>query len=162
MLATEKTDCRGVAVRVLSICIVVLGLVACDSRPESGALSPPLPLAQFERIGDPEVINSGAQLYQQHCAGCHGARAEGDPAWRRPGADGRYPPPPLDGSGHAWHHSRAWLKAMIRDGSQPEGNMPAWGALLSEDEIEAVVAWFQSLWSEQVYGAWREMQRRSL
>ncbi len=138
-------------------------LVACDSHPVATSPSSPLPVGEdLERNADPAVIKAGGQLYQQHCAQCHGKEAEGDPAWRRPGADGRYPPPPLNGSGHAWHHSKAWLRSIIREGSQPQGNMPAWGQVLTDDEIEAVVAWFQWQWPDRVYDAWYEMQRRAI
>ena len=75
--------------------------------------------------------------------------------------DGKYPPPPLNGSGHAWHHSRAMLHEMIRTGSRPgEGDMPAWQGKLTGDEIDAVISWFQSLWPDQVYAEWYEMQER--
>lgn len=52
---------------------------------------------------------------------------------------------------------------MIRDGSPPgQRQMPAWGDKLSEQEIAAVVEWFQSRWPDPVYAAWYDMQQRSL
>ena len=38
--------------------------------------------------------------------------------------------------------------------------MPAWKGKLSEAEMAAIVAWFQSLWPQPVYDAWYEMQQR--
>jgi mono/diheme cytochrome c family protein len=71
-----------------------------------------------------------------------------------------FPPPPLDGTGHAWHHPVSWLKQMILDGSPAgQGKMPAWRGKLSEQEVEAVITWFQSLWPDRVYVAWYEMQQ---
>lgn len=88
---------------------------------------------------------------------------EGAPNWRQRDADGFFPPPPLNGRGHEWHHPTAMLRAMIRDGSPPgQGKMPAWGDKLSEQEIAAVVEWFQSRWPDPVYAAWYDMQQRSL
>lgn len=50
---------------------------------------------------------------------------------------------------------------MILEGSpQDKGNMPAWKDKLSEEKIDAVIAWFQSHWSQPVYDAWFEMQQR--
>jgi mono/diheme cytochrome c family protein len=108
------------------------------------------------------MLALGEQVYQQHCAGCHGDHAQGHEHWRKVGPDGNYPPPPLNGSGHAWHHSRAILRSVIKNGSPPEGgNMPAWKDKLSEREIEAVIDYFQSLWPDQVYAAWVEMQNQA-
>ena len=39
--------------------------------------------------------------------------------------------------------------------------MPAWGEKLSDAEIKAIVAWFQSLWPEEIYSAWLKMESRT-
>ena len=39
--------------------------------------------------------------------------------------------------------------------------MPAWGGKLSDQDIDAVIAWFQSLWPDAVYGEWFAMEQRS-
>lgn len=120
------------------------------------------PAVEVERNVDKAQVARGQALFAQHCARCHGERAQGDPQWRRRNPDGTFPPPPLDGSGHAWHHPYGWLKEMIRNGSAPQGNMPAWGATLSEQQIEDIIAWFQALWPAEVYAAWWEMEQRRL
>lgn len=103
-------------------------------------------------------VARGGALYRQHCANCHGANAEGAPDWHRQGADGKLPPPPLDASGHVWHHPKAWLVQTIRDGTVKRGgNMPAWGGVLKDDEIEAVIAWVQARWPQEVYESWLRM-----
>ncbi len=136
--------------------LFLLGLGGCGSGPGDDGLFSGLPV---ERINDSGVLAMGERLYRQHCASCHGDTAEGDPHWRRVGEDGRFPPPPLDGSGHSWHHPSMVLKRVIHDGG-PVGrsNMPPWGSKLSEQEIEAVIAWFQSLWPEQAFEAWVRME----
>ena len=133
-------------------------LMACDQQPSVSSSSTGLmPARQF----DPAQVARGEQVYRQHCSTCHGADAQGDPAWRKRKANGFFPPPPLNGSGHAWHHPRTMLHDMIANGSKPgEGEMPAWKDKLTSEDIEAVITWFQSRWPEPVYAAWYEMQQR--
>jgi mono/diheme cytochrome c family protein len=113
-----------------------------------------------QRNYDAAVLAEGEKLFSVHCAQCHGQNAQGHPQWRKVGADGKYPPPPLNGSGHAWHHSRAVLRNVIKNGSPPgQGNMPAWEGKLTAQQIEHVIDYFQSLWPDPVYSAWIEMQQ---
>ena len=102
-----------------------------------------------------EQVSAGAELFQANCAACHGKQAEGSANWQKPGADGKYPAPPLNGTGHGWHHPLAILYQLIKYGSPGgQGNMPAWGEKLSDDEIIAAIAWFQSHWSREIYQNW--------
>ena len=143
---------------LLTFCVGTLLMTGCDKPDGQGGL--PVPTAP-QRTTDAAQLALGKDVYQQHCAHCHGARAEGDARWRQRGPDGKFPPPPLNGSGHAWHHSTQVLMDVITQGSAPDmGNMPAWGDRLSQREITAVIAWLQSLWPEPVYDAWYEMQQR--
>ena len=118
--------------------------------------------AELARVTDPAVIVAGASLYQRHCAECHGKNAEGDASWRQRDADGKYPPPPLNGRGHAWHHSKQRLIEMIAEGSGPRGAMPAWQGKLSQKEMESIVAWLQAQWPDMIYDAWYERQQAKL
>jgi mono/diheme cytochrome c family protein len=102
---------------------------------------------------DPEKIQRGKATYTKNCASCHGPNGEATPGWRIPAADGRYPPPPLDGSAHAWHHSTETLETMIRVGS-PGAGMPAWDGKLTKQEIDDVIVWIKSLWPDEVYDIW--------
>lgn len=105
-------------------------------------------------------VSRGGKLYQMSCAECHGSQAQGAPNWRQRDAEGNFPPPPLDGTGHAWHHPKKMLHYVIANGSPGgQGNMPAWGDELSDEEIEAIIAWFQAKWPDQVYSAWQRMNR---
>ena len=102
-----------------------------------------------------EQFTRGGQLFQQHCAECHGAAAQGAPGWTKRGADGKNPPPPLDGSGHAWHHPAPALARTIREGTIGlGGSMPAWKDTLSDDDVEAIIGWLVSRWPEEAYQAW--------
>ena len=102
-----------------------------------------------------EQVLQGSPLFAEHCAVCHGARAEGAEEWFRRLPDGRWPPPPLNGTAHAWHHPLWQLRQHIREGSDPRhGNMPAFESVLTVAEIDAVIAWFQSHWPNEIYQAW--------
>ena len=138
-----------------------MSLTGCDSFDRTPVVET-MSGAGVKRVHDAQLIAMGEEVYLRHCRGCHGANGEGAENWRQKGPDGRYPPPPLNGSGHAWHHPNAVLIDIITNGSaQGQGNMPAWGDKLSSDEIRAVIAWFQSQWPDQVYAAWYDMEQRS-
>lgn len=129
--------------------LLALVLAGCEQAPAA-------------RVTDPQVLAHGERVFQANCAVCHGAHAQGAPNWERPGADGKYPPPPLDGSAHAWHHPRSALQQVIKDGTvRLGGDMPAWGGKLSDRDIDAVIAWFQSRWPDEIYAAWTEIDARA-
>lgn len=104
-------------------------------------------------------LESGAGIFQQHCASCHGREAEGLVAdWRARQADGSLPPPPLNGSAHAWHHPLPVLLQVINDGGAPYGGkMPAFAEQLSATEKRAVIAYFQDFWDDETYQQWLQM-----
>jgi mono/diheme cytochrome c family protein len=136
--------------------------MGCDSAPQndSGNIET-LTGSDFGRHYDPQQLVLGEKIYRQYCAMCHGQNAEGETAWRKPDVDGFYPAPPLNGSGHAWHHSLAVLKKVILDGSPvDQGRMPAWGDKLMAVEVDAVIQWFQSQWPDRVYAVWYESQQQ--
>jgi mono/diheme cytochrome c family protein len=111
---------------------------------------------------DSEKVQRGKIIYQTNCANCHGQNGESKPGWRKVGADGKYPPPPLNGDAHTWHHSTETLTKTIREGSPPEiGNMPGWGDKLTDGEIDDVIVWITSIWPAEVYGIWyKEIERK--
>ncbi|KPK11884.1 MAG: hypothetical protein AMJ68_04135 [Acidithiobacillales bacterium SG8_45] len=118
--------------------------------------------ATYPRLHDPALIEKGFRVYRKNCGTCHGDSGQGAPDWQKPGPDGKYPPPPLNGTGHAWHHPQAALVRTIRHGTIAiGGKMPAWGDKLSDEDIAAVIAWFQSRWPDELYQAWARMDQQS-
>ena len=118
------------------------------AQDEAGGVHPPL---AFE---DAAVVAEGKVIYAAQCASCHGADLEGEPDWRRPKPNGRMPAPPHDHSGHSWHHDDATLFAITKRGlaamlgpdSQYQSDMPAYGDVLSDVQIAAVLAYIKSTW----------------
>lgn len=109
-----------------------------------------------------QQVQNGRDIYQQYCAECHQPDASGTASWRQPGPDGKYPPPPLDGSAHTWHHHLDGLRRTVRMGGVPlGGSMPAFGDKLSAREIDAVLAWVQSRWPDKTYTAWSAINARA-
>lgn len=122
----------------------------------------PLPTAAFEHRAGPE-IEIGSALYADHCAACHGVNLEGQEDWRSVGADGLYPAPPHDETGHTWHHDDAMLIDYITRGGQFvlddmgvtfTSGMPGFGSVLEDHEIQAVLDFIKSTWPEHI----RELQ----
>lgn len=108
-----------------------------------------------------EQVKIGRSLFLTHCSRCHGVRGEGTADWRRTDANGNYPPPPLDGSAHAWHHPLPVLeRTVLQGGVLLGGVMPGFSNVLNDDEVLATVAYFQSYWSDEVYGQWHKMNAR--
>ena len=144
-----------------------LGLVACEDEAvetterwtnKSLPSNMPVPLPWFT---DEQVV-SGARLYQTNCAECHGKKAEGEEDWQGIGPDGKRPPPPLNGSAHASHHSVNDLRAvfMADDHGAQDGEQSR-KAKLTDQHALAIIAWMQSLWPDEVYSKWHYRHHRN-
>ena len=116
---------------------------------------------------DPEEIERGRPLYAAHCASCHGTALEGQPDWQKPKPNGRMPAPPHDATGHTWHHADEELLTITKHGMGAvvpgyPSDMPAFGSVLSDEEIRSVLAFIRSTWPERerAYQAARTEARR--
>ena len=53
------------------------------------------------------------------------------------------------------------LLRTIENGGVPLGGvMPAFDTLLDEKQSLEIIAYFQSLWTDEIYGRWLEIERR--
>ena len=92
---------------------------------------------------------------------------EGEPNWmeRKPG--GRLPAPPHDASGHTWHHADAQLFGIVKNGVTPyagpgyQSDMPAFKAILSDDEILAVLAYIKQSWPQDIQNQQRQISEKN-
>ena len=137
--------------RLIFIVITLLALSACDS-----SSTPPAQVEADSPAND--QIAAGKQVFQKNCLRCHGADAVGlAENWKKRGPDGNFPPPPLNGTGHAWHHSMQILRETVDNGGVPLGGvMPGFKDQLSEEQKTAVLAYIQSLWPEETLKMWKE------
>jgi mono/diheme cytochrome c family protein len=106
---------------------------------------------------DPRTLRLGAEVYQQRCAACHGAKLEGQANWRERGGDGVLPAPPHDASGHTWHHPDDVLFRITKYGVAKvanvpnyRSNMPPFEGGLTDAEIVAVLSWIRAQWPEDI------------
>lgn len=112
-------------------------------------------------------VAAGEVLYQQHCASCHGRHLEGQPNWKTRLPNGRLPAPPHDETGHTWHHADEALFGMVKNGLAPyaggnyQSDMPAFGGMLSDDQIWSVLAYIKSRWPQRIQGAQAQITRQA-
>jgi mono/diheme cytochrome c family protein len=150
-----------------ALVVAAIGLTGCgDETPRPGGDAGAVVSSNVDVIPPrwyaPDDVARGGAIYARHCAACHGAGASGAGDWRKRGPDGRFPPPPLDGSAHTWHHPIAALLQQIRHGAPGgSGNMPGFAETLTEEDALHVIAWFQDRWRDEIYAAWHAIEVRS-
>ncbi len=107
-----------------------------------------------------EQVEKGKALFATYCAGCHGEAAVGqDPRHLNGGYDakGNRIAPALNGTAHAWHHAPSLLYRYIQEGSVDETSpMPSFGGVLDDADTQAIIAYLQSLWPEDILEKYRE------
>jgi mono/diheme cytochrome c family protein len=140
----------------IALLMLALGLVSCE-RLESQSLQASDTIA--DRWYSQQHVERGQLVFLNHCSSCHGEFAQGLAAdWKTKLPDGSFPPPPLNGSAHAWHHPLSVLLNVINDGGIAlGGKMPGFQSILTEQEKLAVVAFFQNYWSDDIYANWIKM-----
>jgi mono/diheme cytochrome c family protein len=112
-------------------------------------------------------IALGQSLYSTRCASCHGKNLEGQPSWQTPLPNGRMPAPPHGKTGHTWHHTDDALAGITKLGLKPfagdnyESDMPAFGTILRDEEIEAILAYIKSTWPERERGYQEQITQQS-
>lgn len=139
-------------------------LTGCGGDPQETANPLPTIGTETERPSPVEgrwyrknQLTRGEQLYQVHCAECHQPDTSGTKNWRELDAQGRYPPPPLNGTAHTWHHALPVLRRTVKRGGIPLGGwMPGFADKLNDQEIDDIFAWIQSHWSDEIYAIWQQ------
>ncbi len=102
------------------------------------------------------MIKRGKLVYNQNCVSCHMIDLSGAKNWKDLDDDGHRKAPPLNGTGHTWHHDDKTLHAIIKYGlaklvKNYEGKMMGFGDKLSDKDIDSVLAYIKSYWPLDLY-----------
>ena len=151
-------------VRCLAIGSLLFGVIAVQAestqvQQASSTLQiitpPPAPTIRLYYDLD-AVVAQGKAVYRSYCAACHGIDLEGQPNWHLRDAQGYLPAPPHDQTGHTWHHRDQLLFDLTKygpahiTGADYKTRMPAFEAVLSDDDIVAVLSYIKSTWPDEV------------
>jgi mono/diheme cytochrome c family protein len=115
---------------------------------------PPAEVQGLAQIADESTVGLGRELYNQYCSECHGRNGEGQfpETPLQPDSTGRFGAPPHNENGHTWHHADDLLMRIIREGGSGDPafyEMPAFGDQLNDEQIEAVLAYIKTMWTEE-------------
>lgn len=153
----------GRRVRLLLFCAFAIGLLGLELY----WLAARSHIAVAIDYRDADTVALGKVLYARQCASCHGANLEGEPNWRKKKADGRFPAPPHDGTGHTWHHSDQQLYELTKYGpaalvgGEYESDMQGYADVLEDREILAVLAFIKSTWPREIRERHNQINQRA-
>lgn len=104
-------------------------------------------------VEDPLLVSLGRNQYHRHCAVCHGDQLQGQPNPDVRLESGLLPAPAHNETGHTWHHADDQLFEIVKYGAvvamqDPDyrSAMPAFEALLTDEDILAVLVFIRSTW----------------
>ena len=102
------------------------------------------------------MIARGKIIYQNNCISCHQVNLVGVENWKELDEDGHRKSPPLNGSGHTWHHDDATLHNIIKYGlvklvKNYQGKMLGFEDKLKDKDIDSVLAYIKSFWPDDMY-----------
>ena len=141
--------------------LIAAATAGCSSSPSeelqpTATTAPPTPAASPTPSASPTpVARTGQEVFAPTCAACHGEAGQGQPDWHIRKENGTFPAPPLNGDGHTWHHPDGLLYRVVSQGGKIQevpsipsfkSAMPAFGDLLTHDEIVATLEYVKSLW----------------
>ncbi len=99
--------------------------------------------------GDPAAIKQGEALFQQHCAGCHGANGQGGIGPSVVDNTFLYISGDMPDDDYFEVINNGTQPGMIEDGRTAKGGMPSFSNTLGKDKIWAVVAYIRSIHVKQ-------------
>ena len=113
-----------------------------------------------------DYVIKGETLYINNCINCHGVNLQGQKGWENElDSDGHRLSPPLNGTGHTWHHSDELLHRMIKYGfakliKNYEGKMMGFGDKISDEGIDNILSYIKSYWKDDIYEYHLEMSKK--
>ena len=102
------------------------------------------------------MVARGKIIYQNNCISCHQVNLVGVENWKELDEDGHRKSPPLNGTGHTWHHDDATLHNIIKYGlvklvKNYQGKMLGYEDKLKDKDIDSVLAYIKSFWPDDMY-----------
>jgi len=102
------------------------------------------------------MVARGKIIYQNNCISCHQVNLVGVESWKELDEDGHRKTPPLNGTGHTWHHDDATLHNIIKYGlvklvKNYQGKMLGYEDKLNDKDIDSVLAYIKSFWPDDMY-----------
>ena len=102
------------------------------------------------------MIARGKIIYESNCVSCHQVNLVGAENWKGLDEDGHRKAPPLNGTGHTWHHDDASLHNIIKYGlaklvKNYEGKMLGYEDSLKDKDIDSVLSYMKSFWPNDIY-----------
>ena len=102
------------------------------------------------------MIARGKIVYESNCVSCHQVNLVGAENWKGVDKDGHRKAPPLNGTGHTWHHNDASLHNIIKYGlakivKNYEGKMIGFGDKINDKQIDSVLSYIKSHWEDEIY-----------
>ena len=102
------------------------------------------------------MIAKGKIAYKNNCVSCHMINLAGAKNWKGVDEDGHRKAPPLNGTGHTWHHDDKTLHGIIKNGlaklvKNYEGKMIGFEDKLSDKDIDSILAYIKFYWPKDKY-----------
>ena len=102
------------------------------------------------------MIARGKIIYENNCVSCHQVNLVGAENWKGLDEDGHRKAPPLNGTGHTWHHDDASLHNIIKYGlakivKDYDGKMIGFGDKISDKQIDSVLSYIKGHWEDEIY-----------
>ena len=150
---------RFLIVMIVALTVAIMGFFYLTKQNK--------PVAEIQTFNNEVLyakIQLGSQLYVTHCASCHGDQLQGNPKWNiATDEDGDNYPPPLNGTGHTWHHSPDQLFNIIKYGfkiynESYKGKMQG-NPDLSDEDIWSILAYIQYVWPESIQKKYDSMTK---
>lgn len=123
--------------RLFFICVLSFFVMACTKDDKKTNIATSVAL--------------GKTTFDNHCITCHGKAGAGLAKDWRKSVNGKYPPPPLNGTAHTWHHPpKLLLKSINEGGAKIGGSMPAFADKLNAVEKQALLDYLYSIWPKKI------------
>ena len=128
---------------LIATIVLLLTLTGCQGAPPE-----PEEIADTSLLAD--TVGRGSELYVVNCQMCHGDQQ----------GKGGIGAPPHNQGGHTWHHPDAQLKDWVTNGKFGFTQMPGFEEKLTDSEIDQILTYIKTWWSEDQREAQADVSQR--